>query len=387
MAVCRACEGALKPTEMNSVEVNKQPDRGLHLRRHRLLHEARKLLTRRVLKLIAFVVFAYLILQLGPGLEKALKDLKGVTWQWIGGAVAIETLSETGYVVSWRGILDPDNRLREIEGGSRHLAAETAWSQLGGGMLVPGGTLGSMGVGSWMLHRLGMSMDGVAKRQFTLMFLNTGVDALAIVFFGMGLAIGLFSGESNLLLTLLPAVIVVILLLLALYVAHHADSVGRKLHRGRAKIASAIRTLADAVEGVEGILRGRGSVKIILGALAYLLFDMAVLYGAFHAIDAHPVPSFGVVAMGYLIGSLGGSLPLPASLGSIGGMTGMLILYGVDSNDAVAAVVLYQAIGYLVPLLGGGIAYLFLRRRFGPLGHEADEAGPPSAVAAPQHVD
>ena len=387
MAVCRACEGALKPTEMNSVEVNKQPDRGLHFRRHRLLHEARKLLTRRVLKLIAFVVFAYLILQLVPGLEKALKDLKGVTWQWIGGAVAIETLSETGYVVSWRGILDPDNRLREIEGGSRHLAAETAWSQLGGGMLVPGGTLGSIGVGSWMLHRLGMSMDGVAKRQFTLMFLNTGVDALAIVFFGTGLAIGLFGGESNLLLTLLPAVIVVILLLLALYVAHHADSVGRKLHRGRAKIASAIRTLAEAVEGVEAILRGRGSAKIILGALAYLLFDMAVLYGAFHAIDAHPVPSFGIVAMGYLLGSLGGSLPLPADLGSIGGMTGMLILYGVDSNDAVAAVVLYQAIGYLVPLLGGGIAYLFLRRRFSPLGHDADVAQSPSGAAAPQHAD
>ena len=141
------------------------------------------------------------------------------------------------------------------------------------------------------------------------------------------------------------------------------------------------------MEGVEGILRGRGSAKIILGALAYLLFDMAVLYGAFHAIDAQPVPSFGVVAMGYLLGSLGGSLPLPADLGSIGGMTGMLILYGVDSNDAVAAVVLYQAIGYLVPLLGGGIAYLFLRRRFGPLRHDADEAGPPSAVAAPQHAD
>ena len=219
------------------------------------------------------------------------------------------------------------------------------------------------------------------------MFLNTGVDALAIVFFGMGLAIGLFSGESNLLLTLLPAVIVVILLLLALYVAHHAASVGRKLHRGRAKIASAVRTLAEAVEGVEGILRGRGSAKIILGALAYLLFDMAVLYGAFHAIDAHPVPSFGVVAMGYLIGSLGGSLPLPASLGSIGGMTGMLILYGVDSNDAVAAVVLYQAIGYLVPLLGGGIAYLFLRRRFGPLRRDADMARSPGAAAAPSQAD
>jgi hypothetical protein len=47
----------------------------------------------------------------------------------------------------------------------------------------------------------------------------------------------------------------------------------------------------------------------------------------------------------------------------------MLVVYGIDKNQAVAAVVLYQAIGFLVPLIGGGIAYLFLRRRFGSM-HE-----------------
>ena len=41
-----------------------------------------------------------------------------------------------------------------------------------------------MGVGAWMLHRLGMPMSKVGERQFTLMFLNTGVDAIAIVVFG-----------------------------------------------------------------------------------------------------------------------------------------------------------------------------------------------------------
>jgi uncharacterized membrane protein YbhN (UPF0104 family) len=94
---------------------------------------------------------------------------------------------------------------------------------------------------------------------------------------------------------------------------------------------------------------------------------MLVLMGAFHAIDADPLPSFAVVAMSYLLGGIFGSLPLPANLGAIGGMTGMLIVYGVNYDDAIAAVVLYQAIGYLVPLVGGGIAYLFLRRRFEPL--------------------
>jgi uncharacterized membrane protein YbhN (UPF0104 family) len=369
---------------MHAVKMNEPGDRGLRLRRRRrLLHEGRKLLTRRVLKLIAFVVFAYLILQLVPGLEKALKDLKGVGWDWIVGAAAIETLSQMGYVISWRGILDPDNRLREIEGG-RHIAAETAWSQLGGGMLVPGGTLGSIGVGAWMLQRLGVSMDGVARRQFTLMFLNTGVDAVAIIFFGVGLAIGVFGGESNLALTLLPAGLTAVALVVAVYVARHAEEFGRRLHGRRPKLGSAVTTLAEAVEGVEGMLRGRGSTRIVLGAVAYLGFDMLVLQGAFRAIDAHPVPTFAVVSMSYLLGSIFGSLPLPASLGSIGGMTGMLILYGVDSNDAVAAVVLYQAIGYLVPLVGGGIAYLFLRRRFAPLAGDADDAG--VTARSPRHA-
>jgi hypothetical protein len=62
----------------------------------------------------------------------------------------------------------------------------------------------------------------------------------------------------------------------------------------------------------------------------------------------------------------------------------MLIVYGVDSNDAVAAVVLYQAIGYLVPLIGGGIAYLFLRRRFAPLAGDADDAG--VSARSPRHA-
>ena len=53
------------------------------------------------------------------------------------------------------------------------------------------------------------------------------------------------------------------------------------------------------------MLRHRGSAKIVLGAIAYLGFDMLVLQGAFVAIDAHPVPSFAVVSMCYLIGGLG----------------------------------------------------------------------------------
>jgi uncharacterized membrane protein YbhN (UPF0104 family) len=121
------------------------------------------------------------------------------------------------------------------------------------------------------------------------------------------------------------------------------------------------------VDDTKRLLVHRGNWTSVLGVLAYLGFDVLVLWIAFLAIHTHPVPGFPIVVMAYIIGALGGSIPLPASAGTIGGIAGMLILYGVGHNAAIAAVLLHQAIGLLVPLTGGGIAYAVLRRRVGPL--------------------
>jgi uncharacterized membrane protein YbhN (UPF0104 family) len=45
----------------------------------------------------------------------------------------------------------------------------------------------------------------------------------------------------------------------------------------------------------------------------------------------------------------------------------MLALYGVAHNAAVSVVLLYTAVGLLVPVIGGAVAYLFLRRELGPV--------------------
>ncbi len=55
-------------------------------------------------------------------------------------------------------------------------------------------------------------------------------------------------------------------------------------------------------------------------------------------------------------------------------MVGMLIVYGVGHNAAVAAILLHQAIGLLVPLAGGAIAYTLLRRRLGPMRASTDNS-------------
>ena len=172
---------------------------------------------------------------------------------------------------------------------------------------------------------------------------------------------------------MLPAALAALGIVAALLIARRATTLSERLQSNHPKIANSIGTLAAAVDDTDRLLFHRGGAKSVFGALVYLWLDVLVLWSAFLAIHAHPAPSFGVAVMAYIIGALGGSIPLPAGLGTIGGMVGMFILYGVSHDAAVAAVLLYQAVGLLVPLVGGGLAYGFLRRRLGPMRGAARE--------------
>jgi uncharacterized membrane protein YbhN (UPF0104 family) len=320
---------------------------------------------KRVLKALVYVVFAYLVFRLLPSLEQAFRRLEHVRWQWILGAVALELFSEAGYVQSWRAIVDPD-RLLATEGGAR-TATRVAWAQLAGGIVIPGGSVASIGVGAWILRRFGMPATTIAERQLNLSFLNTAVDALALVICGFGLAIGVFSGRQNPFLTWLPAAVGCAGIAGALLLARYGARRGEALKARHPRLAESIGSVSAAVNATNRIIFHHGSRRSLAGALAYLGFDVLILWTAFLALDAHPVPGFTVVAMAYIIGALGASIPLPAGIGAIGGIAGMLVLYGVARDEAIGAVLLYEAVGLLVPVAGGGIAYLLLRRELGSM--------------------
>jgi uncharacterized membrane protein YbhN (UPF0104 family) len=94
----------------------------------------------------------------------------------------------------------------------------------------------------------------------------------------------------------------------------------------------------------------------LAGAIGYYAFDNAVLWAAFHAIGR--APSVAVIMMGYLVGSLGAALPLPAGIGAVdGGLIGALVLYGVPAAPAAGAVLLYRGISLLLPLVLGALAW------------------------------
>jgi uncharacterized membrane protein YbhN (UPF0104 family) len=332
----------------------------------RALSNARSHLLKSALKLVGYLAVAYVVLKLIPALKQALHNLEHVSWEWVLGAIALEVISELGFVAAWRAIIDPQQVLTR-DGRGRRTDDDVAWAQLGGGLVLPGGAWGGVGVGAFILHRFGMPNKLIAEREFNLSFLNTAVDALVLIVAGVGLAIGIFAGERHLLLTVLPAAVAATGIALALLIAHRASSHVARLQSKHPKIASAITALTDAVGDTERLLFHRGAWTSVLGVLAYFGLDVLVLWTAFLAIHANPAPAIAVVAMAYIIGALGGSIPLPASAGTVGGMAGMLILYKVGHNAAIAAVLLHQAIGLLVPLAGGGIAYVTLRRRFGPI--------------------
>jgi uncharacterized membrane protein YbhN (UPF0104 family) len=320
------------------------------------------------------------VLKLIPALRQALRNLEHVSWEWVLGALTLEVLSELGFVAAWRAIIDPQELLARDRRG-RRMDNDVAWAQLGGGLLLPGGAWGGVGVGALILHRFGMPNKLIAEREFNLSFLNTAVDALALIVVGVGLASGIFAGEHHPLLTVLPAVLAATGIAVALLVAHRARSHAARLQTKHPRIARSLNALADAVDDTERLLVHRGAWTSVFGVLVYFGLDVLVLWTAFLAIHAHPAPGIAIVVMAYIIGALGGSIPLPASAGTVGGMGGMLILYGVGHNAAIAAVLLHQAIGLLVPLTGGGIAYAMLRRRFGLITRHASigdsPGGPP----------
>jgi uncharacterized membrane protein YbhN (UPF0104 family) len=86
-----------------------------------------------------------------------------------------------------------------------------------------------------------------------------------------------------------------------------------------------------------------------------------ILWAGFRALGA--APPVAILALAYLIGELGGLLPIPGGLGGVdAGLLGTLVLYHVSITDAAGAVLAYRAIALVVPTIAGGLAFVALRR-------------------------
>jgi uncharacterized membrane protein YbhN (UPF0104 family) len=311
-------------------------------------------LVRRLLQVTALVGVLVLVVLLAPGLGEVRERLGDAAPGWLALAVALELLSCASYVVMFRPIF-----CRRM---SWRTSAQIGWAELAAGSLVPASGAGGLALGAWILHRGGMPAERIARRSVAFFLIKSSVNFVAVAVLGTVMAVGLVGPDLSLLLTALPAALSVAVIALVLAIPRLGP--GSDPPPGASKLRRAVTAARRAVitgsaEAVE-ILRSR-DLQVVAGAIGYWAFDNAVLWATFQAFGAD-VP-ISIVLMGYLIGQLGGLLPLPGGVGGIdGGLIGTLIVYGAPAAATAAAVLSYRVILFWLPLVGGAIAFFFLRR-------------------------
>jgi len=129
------------------------------------------------------------------------------------------------------------------------------------------------------------------------------------------------------------------------------------------RLVSAVRfarySLSLGVRDGLSLLRAR-SVGVLGGSFGLMAFDMAVLWATCRAVGF--APPFGILVLAYLIGQLGGNIPIPGGIGGIdAGLIGVFVLYHQPLAVTTAAVLLYHAIALWVPALLGSVAFVQLR--------------------------
>jgi uncharacterized membrane protein YbhN (UPF0104 family) len=290
--------------------------------------------------LLAVIVIALALAV--PALRPVGREIREMNASWVAAAVALELASCLSFVVLFRAFFE--------RVGARDARA-LAWTTMASGVLLPGGGVGGLAIGGWLMRLAGSPTAWIVRRSSALFFFTSAINAVAVMAAGLLLVTGA-AGPHDFDRAALPLLVAATLTLViagAPWLAHR---------RGL--------TLARLDGVVEGILDAQRAARHpswrLGGAIGYLAFDIAVLWATFSAIGRPP--PVAALVLGYTIGYAANALPIPGGAGVLdAGLVGALVLYGAAPIPAAAAVLVYHAIALWVPLLGGLIAYTRLRPR------------------------
>lgn len=325
------------------------------------------------LQVAALIGVLVLVAALAPGLAEVRGLLGDAQPGWIAAAVGLQLLSCLSYVLMFRPIF-----CARRPWGTAH---RIGWSALGIGSIVPASGAAGLALGGWALVQDGMKPERVARRSVAFFLIKGSVNFVAVVVLGTAMAVGLVGPPVSPWLTALPAAlalaaIAAVLLLPRLGEGCPASAAAGTVRRG---VAVARRNVVAGTREAVEIVRA-GDPLVIAGSVGYWLFDNAVLWAAFHAFGADVDVS--VILLGYLLGQLGGLLPIPGGVGGIdGGLLGMLIAFGAPVAATAAAVLTYRVILFWLPLIGGAFGFVALRRSLAR--PRPDDARPPRDDPAP----
>lgn len=316
-------------------------------------------LFKRLLQLSALIGVVVAFVFLLPGLSSVRSRIAHASPGWLVAAGVLELFSMLSYVVVFRAVFCPRMSWR--------FSYQVGMAEQAANSLLPAGGAGGLALGAWALRRGGMSGDHIARRTVAFFILTSLANVGTLIVFGAALAVGIFGRDRQPALTLgfAAAAVVAILITLALPALGSRVGAGNgplPTGAGRAK-KIARRSLDALTEGVhdgESLLRHQ-PVGVLVGSFGYMGFDIATLGVCFLAFGY--TPGLGVLVVGYIIGQLGGLLPLPGGIGGTeGGLIGTFALYHLPLSASVTAVLTYRAFQLWLPAVLGSIAFVQLRR-------------------------
>jgi uncharacterized membrane protein YbhN (UPF0104 family) len=318
-------------------------DPAFEVRREDAAHDEAVRLRRGIVSLLVLGILIGALLLAVPGLRDVADRLRDVSPGWIALAIVLEVASCVGYAVAFRMVF---YRVPWL------LAVRVALSEMAFGAVLPVGGAGGIAIGAWVAKAKGGSLRRFMERSAVLFLLTSGVNAATLALAGLLVGAGVLHAPHHVLLGLVPGLVALGGLAGFWLLPRLAPA------RPRSRPARWLAVTAVAVADTKDELR-RASPRL-LGAVAYLWCDIAMLWVSFRAFgDAPPV---GALTLAFLIGYLGNVVPIPGGIGALdGGLTAALVLYGADPASAAAAVLVYHAIVLWIPTLLGTIAFLRLR--------------------------
>jgi uncharacterized membrane protein YbhN (UPF0104 family) len=317
----------------------------------------------------ALVLIVIAAVTLVPGLGSLRDRFAGARPDWLAFAVVLQILSCASYVLAFRVVF-----CRRM---SWRTSGEIGMSELAANSLFSVGGAGGLALGAWILDRGGVPRGHIARRTVAFFLITSLANVGFLALGGILLATGILPGSPGLLYGLIPAAVGLAAIGGALATRPLAHRVAG--HVARERVRTALTALGDGVGEALHLLRTR-QPHLAIGAAGYMLFDVAMLGVCFEAFG-NDVPPGGVLLMAYLIGQLGGLIPIPGGIGGVdGGLIGTLVLFGADATDAAVAVIAYRGILLAVPALLGLPALAVLRRRLRTEAHDIAACAPGNEV-------
>lgn len=316
----------------------------------------------RVVEIVALIALVAVAISALPGLDEVRERFENADPVWLAAVALAEIGSCAGYMLVFRSTFCPQM--------SWGLSYDISMSELAANSLLPTGGAGGLALGVWALHHAGMSTGHIARRTVAFFLVTSAANFAGVVVGGLGMFLGVFPGDGSAVFTLVPALIAAIVIVLTwlsprLLRTFGEPLAGPKRTTWMAGVRHALRDgLAAAADGVDlakALIRAH-SFGVVVGSLAYMVFDIAALGFGFAAVGF--VPPFGTLVMGYLVGQLGNLIPLPGGVGGTeAGLVGMFAIYNVNVGLATAAVLTYRLFQLVIPALLGAPAFIMLRRK------------------------